>query len=355
MAYEAGAKLQNIEMQWYHASDVAYPATWMRLHLYPNPMPGTEHRSQLINSEGKLFYDGKSMGDNPVPYIMQLKALAKQVKAGKARFDGNYYTNYTHFEPHVLDNYMYQSQFYNKLGMDPKVDKWENAITWHMNVGGVRVDGKTMKTDVPGLLLAGSVGALVTGGIPNVAYDGKVAANTAAERALAMQTIPSADGEIVEKEKERVFGMLNTNHEDGLLPGQVKKRIRTIVWENFNYIKSEASMQEALAKLEQLKKETLPKMRLQTDTKRFNYDWVDALDVYDMLSALTMEIKFSLFRKESRGAFYREDFPNTDNTNWLKHVVGHKSGGELKFETLPVDLPYARPDEDIVNFFDVDY
>ena len=58
LAYEAGAQLQNIEMQWHHASDVAYPATWMRLHLYPNPLPGTEHRSQLFNKNGEMFFDG---------------------------------------------------------------------------------------------------------------------------------------------------------------------------------------------------------------------------------------------------------------------------------------------------------
>ena len=67
LAYEAGAKLQNIEMQWHHASDVAFPATWMRLHLYPNPLPGTEHRSQLFNANGEMFFDSNWLPENPVP------------------------------------------------------------------------------------------------------------------------------------------------------------------------------------------------------------------------------------------------------------------------------------------------
>lgn len=355
MAYEAGAQLKNIEMQWYHASDVAYPATWMRLHLYPNPMPGTAHRSQLFNSDGEMFYDSNSMGDNPVPYIMQLKALAKQVMAGKARFDGGYYTNYTHIEPKVLDNYMYQAQFYHELGLDPKVDMWENAITWHMNVGGVNVNGQTMETGVPGLLIAGSVGSLVTGGIPNVMFDGRIAGKSAEKRVSNMDSMPTVPAEFAKKERERVFEFLHVRRDGGLLPGQVKKRIRTVIWEEFNYVKSEKQMEKALESLNQIREDLLPKMGLGSNTLRFNYDWLDALDVIDMLSALSMEIQFSLFRKESRGAFFRKDYPMTDNVNWLKHIVGYKTEAGLKLETHPVDLPYSEPDEDIADFFKVDY
>jgi len=355
MAYEAGAKLQNIEMQWYHASDVAFPATWMRLHLYPNPLAGTSHRGQLLNSEGEIFYDANWMGDNPVPYIMQLKALAKQVMEGKARFDGGFFTDYSHIEPHVFEKYFYQTQFYEKINLHPSKDMWENAITWHMNVGGVRVNGQTMESDVPGLLISGSVGALVTGGIPNVIYDGRIAAQTASERAKGMDTLKPLPEELAAAEEKRVFSLLTKTPEDGFLPGQVKKRLRTVIWEHLNYVKSEASLQKTLEELERLREEVLPKMRLKTDTLRFNYDWVDALDVYDMLNALTLETQFSLYRKESRGAFFREDYPNTDNTNWLKHIVGHKSNGELHLDAIPVDLPYAQPEEDIASFFDVDY
>ena len=356
MAYEAGARLKNIEMQWYHASDVAYPATWMRLHLYPNPLAGTRHRSQLFNSEGEVFYDANWMGDNPVPYIMQLKALTQQVIAGKARFDGGYYTNYTHVEPHVLNNYIYQTQFYKKIGLDPTKDMWENAITWHMNVGGVNVNGKTMESDVPSLLIAGSVGALVTGGIPNVIYDGRVAASTAKHLVEQCDSLEPIRDELIQQERERVYGLLCTLPVDGLLPGQAKKRLRTLIWDHLNYIKSESSLQKALEQLERFREETLPNMRLKSDTLRYNYDWVDALDVHDMLTALTLETKFCLFRKESRGAFYREDYPMTDNANWLKHLVGRKGAdGELLLEALPVDLPYAQPEEDIADYFEVDY
>ena len=355
MAYQAGGRLQNIEMQWYHASDVAYPATWMRLHMYPNPMPGTRHRSRLFNEDEEEFFDSNMLEDNPVPYIMQLKAVIKQVQAGKARLDGGYYSSYRHIEPEVLKKWFYQSQFADKIGIDLTKEPIENGLTWHMNVGGVYMNGKTMESGVPGLLIAGSVGGLVTGGLPNVTWDGIVAARTAIEYAKS-HTLTPLNEEQVAAELNRVTGLFRTEPSEGLLPGQVKKRVRRIMWEKHNYVKTEASMRETLDALMRIEEEDIPRMRLQTDTTRFNYDWVDALDVLDMLEALKIQLQFSLFRQESRGAFYREDFPDTDNENWLVHVVGEQNdSGDLHLEKRPVNLPYVRPSENIASFFDVDY
>ena len=223
LAYEAGAKIQNIEMQWHHASDVAFPATWMRLHLYPNPLPGTEHRSQLFNANGEMFFDSNWLPENPVPYIMQLKHLAKEVDAGRARLDGGYYTNFRHVERNSLENYIYQTQFARKVGIDLSEEMYENAVTWHMNVGGVRVNGSTMESDVPGLLAAGSVTALVTGGLANSMFEGLTAAETAQRRVESTPRLPELDANQLAAEERRVFGLLRTEPARGLLPGQVKK------------------------------------------------------------------------------------------------------------------------------------
>ena len=356
MAYEAGAKIQNIEMQWHHASDVAYPATWMRLHLYPNPLPGTERRGQLFNTNGEMFFDSNWLPENPVPYIMQLKHLVKEIDAGRARLDGGYFTNYRHVERGSLEHYVYQTQFAKKVDIDLGKEMYENAVTWHMNVGGVRVNGSTMESDVPGLLAAGSVAALVTGGLPNSMFEGLTAAETAKRRVESMPRLYEPDAAQLGAEERRVFGLLRTEPGQGLLPGQVKKRIRRAMWEHMNYIKTEASMLAAQAELDRIEAEDLPRMRMNTDTRNFNYDWVDALDAVDMLKALQMQIGFSLHRKESRGCFYRRDYPVTDNRKWLKHLVGRRdTSGALALELLPVDLPYAVPEEEVASFFDVDY
>jgi len=354
MAFRGGCTLQNLEMQWFHASDLAWPRSWMRLHLYPNPAPGTEQQTRLHNRDGDFFFDGKSLPDNPVPYIMQLKYLAKEVQQGKAAFEGDYFTSYKHFEPEVLSKYIYQTQFLEKLGLDPTRDLIENAISWHMNVGGIRVNGQTMESELPGLFIAGSVGALVTGGLPNVMYDGFMAAQHAADY-VEGRSLPVLDQNRIDRDLQRVQGYFRTEPRQGLLPAQVIKQIRTVMWEHMNYIKRESTMREGLEKVYRIRADILPRMRLQSLTRRFNYDWMEAIDAEDMLDACELLIRFSLYRKESRGAFYRADYPYTDNVRWLRHVVGRRRNGGLTIEDLPVDLPYARPTEDKADFFEVDY
>lgn len=354
LAYRAGCELKNIEMQWYHTSDMAAPRSWMRLHLYPNPQPATAHRTQLFNTNQELFFDGNFYPENPVPYIMQLKHLAKQVRGGHARLDGGYYTNYRHVEPEVLEKYIYQTKFIRKVGLDPTKDLIENAVTWHMNVGGVKVDGQTMESRCPGLFIAGSVGALVTGGIANVTYDGWLAAQSAMNWVKRATSPPSMDDE-ANSECERLTLLLCTEPADGFSPAQIKKQIRTVMWEEMNYFKTEAAMQAALDRLRRIRNESVPKMRLGSTTRRFNYEWLEATEVHDMLEACELLIRFSLHRKESRGGFFREDYPATDNANWLRHVVGESSNGDLTLREESVDLPYVQPSETRADFFAVDY
>jgi succinate dehydrogenase/fumarate reductase flavoprotein subunit len=355
LALRAGCELQDIEMQWYHTSDILYPNVWMRLHLYPNPLPGTAHRTHLHNQEGEFFFDGNFFPENPVPYIMQLKHLARQVQQGKASLGGGYFTSYRHIEPEVLENYIYQTQFVKKLGMDPTKDLIENGTTWHMNVGGVRTNPATMESQLPGLFIAGSLAALVTGGIANVTYDGVVSAKAAGEWARS-HAIADPDEATINNEVDRIQAVFRTAPTDGLSPTQIKKRIRTIMSEQMNYIKSEASMSKALERLQQIRDQDLPRMRLGSLTKRFNYEWLEALEVLDMLLACEAITRTSLYRKESRGAFYRTDYPITDNVRWLKHTLGSLGDdGTFRIREEEVDLPYVRPDEARADFFEVDY
>ena len=92
LAWRVGATLVNMEMQWWHTNDIAHPPSWQRMQVYPNPMLGSEKSARMVNSAGEEFFNQQQ--DDPLafgPYTVQLKALAKQVRAGKARYDGGYY------------------------------------------------------------------------------------------------------------------------------------------------------------------------------------------------------------------------------------------------------------------------
>ena len=181
LAYRVGAELANLEIQWWHTSDFAYPKTWDRMHVYPNPLVGSTETARLYNSDGEVFFEQKT--DAPValaPYATQFKRLAEQVMKGKARFDGGYYTSYSHIPPEVVKEYNYHAKAFEKMDLDVGSDQVESAVSWHCRQGGVHVDPHTMETSVPGLYVAGGIGSHSNGGIGVVTYDGCVAAETIA-------------------------------------------------------------------------------------------------------------------------------------------------------------------------------
>ena len=354
MAYRAGAQMQDLEIQWWHCSDIAHPKSWMRLHIYPNPMPATTETVRLYNSDREMFFEQGMYPLAMQPYFLQLKHLYRQVKNAKADWHGGYSAGYTHIDPRVMEQYSYQTQFLKHLGIDITKDLIACGITWHMTLGGIRTNVQTMETSLSGLYAPGGVGSHGVGTITLVSYDGTVAALNACARARSRPHAGPAD-EQVANEEQRVLSRLRARPDAGLRPTEIKKRIRKIMWDKMGYIKNERKMHEALAELAEVREKLVPLMGLGSISRNWNYDWVDALDVDDMLDICEVTIRSSMERQESRGPFFREDFPYIDNKNWLKHTVVARSGRDIRIEHVPVELKYIRPQTEQEDFLSADY
>ncbi|MGB6351666.1 MAG: FAD-binding protein, partial [Pseudolabrys sp.] len=156
MAWRAGAAMSNLEMQWWHTNDIAHPPSWERMQVYPNPMLGSEKSARMVNSLGEEFFNQQV--DDPLafgPYTVQLKALVKQVHAGKARYDGGYFAGFDHCNADEVENYTSYAKGYKQLGLQFPQDLIETAVSAHYRQGGIDVDNQTMRTSVPGLYGAG--------------------------------------------------------------------------------------------------------------------------------------------------------------------------------------------------------
>lgn len=353
MAYRAGAQMQDLEMQWFHASDIASPKSWMRLHIYPNPMPVTEKTVRLYGADRELFFQQNMHPAVKQPYYLQLRYLYREVQKGNAGWHGNFYGGYDHIEPEIMENYSYQTQFFKHIGLDIRKDLVELGITWHMTFGGIRTNTRTFASSLAGLYAPGGVGSHGVGSITYVGYDGTVAAEQACDRARCTP-LPDLPGEQVQREVARLQRLLKPKGDTGLLPVQVKKRVREIMTEKMGYVKSEARMRSAIDELADVRARMLPRMGLSSTTRSWNYDWVEALDVEDMLDVCELTIRASMQRKESRGYFFREDYPYIDNRNWLKHVVAQRVDDDIQFEFTSAAQKF-EPDRDVEDFLTADY
>jgi succinate dehydrogenase/fumarate reductase flavoprotein subunit len=343
LAWRAGATLVNMEMQWWHTNDVAYPPSWQRMQIYPNPMLGSEKSARMVNSAGEEFFNQQR--DDPLafgPYTVQLKALAKQVRAGKARWDGGYYAGFDNCDAAEVEAYTTYAKAYRQLGLPFPEELLETAVTAHYRQGGVDVDNATMCSSVPGLYVAGGLGGHSNGLIALATYDGLVVAE-----GVAADLPNLAATELGEQEMTleiRRLEALRASSAMGAAPVKVKERLRRLMWEKVGVEKSAAEMESALQEIERIRVELLAGMRLANQGRRANYEWLDAIDVVNMVDACELIARSSLERTESRGPFFRTDYPLTDNETWLAANVLVKTRNGMRFERRKYDMPIFRPD-----------
>jgi succinate dehydrogenase/fumarate reductase flavoprotein subunit len=342
MAWRVGATLANLEMQWWHTNDIAYPPTWQRMQVYPNPMLGSEKSARMINSEGQEFFNQQQ--DDPLaygPYTVQLKALAKEVQAGRARYDGGYFAGFDHCDATEVDAYTTYGKGFRQLGLRFPQDLVETAVTAHYRQGGIDVDTETMCSSVLGLYVAGGLGGHSNGLIGLATYDGKVVAEgvLGALARLAPCELPEQQ---VESERLRLEALLSRGG-GGITPAKVKEKVRSVMWEKVGVEKDAATLRSALADIEDIRLDLLPCMGVKRTTRDVNYEWLDAIDAVNMIDACELIIHSSLERKESRGPFMRRDFPNTDNAHWLAANLMKKTENGFRFEQRPYELPFFQP------------
>jgi succinate dehydrogenase / fumarate reductase flavoprotein subunit len=342
MAWRAGARLVNLEMQWWHTNDVAHPPSWQRVQIYPNPVLGSDHSARMVNSFGEEFFNQQL--DDPMafgPYTVQLKALAKQVHAGKARYDGGYYAGFDHIDPKEIDAYTTYGKPFYQLGLDPQKGPIETAVSAHYRQGGILVDTANMRSSVAGLYVAGGVGGHSNGLIALVTFDGKSVADGIAADLDKLQhgAVPEDQVELERRRLEVILAMTG----DGPTPVAVKEQIRRVMWDKVGVEKNQAGLFSALEDLDRIRSSVLPNMKIRNPTRIANYEWLDAMDVYNMIDAAELIVHSSIERRESRGPFMRTDFPETDNENWLAANIMVKTDNGFRFEQVPYDLPFFQP------------
>lgn len=108
---------------------------------------------------------------------------------------------------------------------------------------------------------------------------------------------------------------------------EVKKDIQQSLWQNVGVLRSEDSLKKALTHFKKVGRE-IPAGK--TDAL------VDILEIANLLLVAEMVTSSSLRRQESRGAHYRFDYPQADDTCWLNHTLIRELNGQMDVSTCAV-------------------
>jgi len=204
--------------------------------------------------------------------------------------------------------------------------------TAHFTMGGIVINEEA-ETTVQGLFAAGEVcsgvhGANRLGGnaLAEVFVLGVIAGENAAKTALKVKRPKFPEKELL-KEERRIEASYFNGHRD---EKDLRMSLKEIMWESVGIIRNTKGVERALDTITELNS-CVPDIYV-----RDRSALIKSLELKNMLLISEMVCRAALLRKESRGAHYREEYPQEDNDNWLKNIFIRKEGSGMKLEVVPI-------------------
>ena len=342
LAYEAGARLIDMEFHLFFPATLVYPET-LRGLVVPR---GTTVPlgARILNGRKERFmhkyYPEAEFATRDKASI----SIFKEIKSGAITLHGGVYMDVSAVE-NLLEKYPTSFKDFKDAGMNLPEEWLEIAPGLHFTLGGIQIN-EFCETSLPGLYAAGEAagnmhGANRIGGsaLPECSVFGQIAGENAAIHAKFNHYL-EPEGEQIGEEKERLSNLLDAGKKGHTRPIEIMRALQDLMYDKVGVLRTGNGLREAIAEIQDLKKKA--KYMKIHPSSRYNNEWVDAVDILDMLQLGEIAARSAMFREESRGAHYREDFPQQDDRIWRKHSLSWKEGGDVRIAYCPVRI--TRPE-----------
>lgn len=376
LAYNAGATLMDMEFVQFHPTGMIWPPSVRGIlvtegvrgeggvlrnrngerFMFKDIPPLYVNQTANSEEEGWRYTQGDKEAKRPPELLTRdhvARCIRREVKEGRGSPHGGVFLDIAWIKAkmsnapeHIKKKLpsMYH-QFKQLADIDITQEAMEVGPTTHYVMGGVRVDGDSQMSDVPGLFAAGECGAGLHGAnrlggnsLSDLLVFGKRAGEYAAQFAKKNPggAIRPEDLKAAEKSALLPFDGGGTEN-----PYTVQHTLQDVMQELVGIVRREEEMAQALGRIQELKAAS---ERVSVDGNReYNNGWHTALDLRNLIVVSEMVARSALERKESRGAHFRDDFPSKDEAYGKFNIVVRKGAGdEMLFAREPI--PAMRDD-----------
>jgi succinate dehydrogenase / fumarate reductase flavoprotein subunit len=371
LAYRIGAELQDMEFVQFHPTGMVWPIS-VRGILVTEGVRG--EGGVLRNSEGRRFMfddipdlykeqtadseeegwrytQGDKNARRPPELLTRdhvARCINREVKAGHGSPHGGVFLDISWIkqrisksEEHIKRKLpsMYH-QFKQLADLDITKEPMEVGPTTHYMMGGIRVDGDSQMSNIPGLFAAGEAAAGLHGAnrlggnsLSDLVVFGRRAGRYAAEFAKA-NSATTIDDQQLQTTAAAALEPFERGP-SGENPYQIQYDLQDAMQDLVGIVRTESEMEQALDKITELNQRA-ERIGI-TGNREYNNGWHTAIDVPNMMIVSEAVTHAALLRKESRGAQFRDDFPNKD-AEWGKYNIVVKQGaeGEMHIEKRPI-------------------
>jgi succinate dehydrogenase / fumarate reductase flavoprotein subunit len=371
LAYDAGAALQDLEFIQFHPTGMVWPPSVKgilvtegvrgeggvlknkdgRRFMFDDIPDNYKNQTAKDAEEGWRYTQGDKSANRPPELLTRdhvARCINREVKAGRGSPHGGVFLDIAWIKeklPNSAEHIkrklpsMYH-QFKQLANLDITTTPMEVGPTTHYTMGGIRVNGDTQMSTLPGLFAAGEAAAGLHGAnrlggnsLSDLIVFGKRAGEFAARFAQEHGAV-SVDDRQVDAAAARALAPFERGT-SGENPYTVQHDLQDMMQDLVGIVRQEAEMREAQERLKTLRARA-EKAGI-AGNREYNNGWHTAIDLHNLLTVSEAIAMAAVERKESRGAHFREDYPNkSEEFATFNFVIQKGPQGEMTMQRVPI-------------------